>query len=139
MKKVNDVSTRAISGPNYFLPLVWNCMIELKPLIKYFSFRLYSVFISPQLLNTPDRLHKCSTKFLFSFEKSWKWKGLLLVLISLLNHKNRDLRQLGVSERKASVFPWMEDVYVELRKRIKGNIKVKVRVKKKTFSECIFN
>ena len=31
MKKVNDVSTRAISGFNYSLPLVWNCMIELKP------------------------------------------------------------------------------------------------------------
>ena len=63
----------------------------------------------------------------------------LLILISLLNHKNWDLRQLGVGERKGGVFPWMEDVYVELRKRIKGNIKVKVRMKNKTFSECIFN
>ena len=33
----------------------------------------------------------------------------------------------------------MEDVYVELKKRIKGNIKEKVRVKYNTFSECIFN
>ena len=33
----------------------------------------------------------------------------------------------------------MEDVYVELRKRIKGNIKFKVRMKNKTFSESIFN
>ena len=42
-------------------------------------------------------------------------------------------------EKSKSVLPWMENVYVELRKRIKGNIKVKVRVKNKTFSECIFN
>ena len=33
----------------------------------------------------------------------------------------------------------MEDVYAELRKQIKRNIKVKPRVKNKTFSECIFN
>ena len=33
----------------------------------------------------------------------------------------------------------MEYLYVESRKRIKENIKVKLRVKNKTFSECVFN
>ena len=33
----------------------------------------------------------------------------------------------------------MEDIYIELGKQVKGNIKVKVRVKNKTFSECIFS
>ena len=33
----------------------------------------------------------------------------------------------------------MGDSYVEFRKQIKRNIKVKVRMKNKTFSECIFN
>ena len=32
-----------------------------------------------------------------------------------------------------------EDLYVELRKQIKGETKFKVTVKSKTFSECIFN
>ena len=36
MRKVNDTSTRAISRFNYSLPLVWNCMIELKLLKEHF-------------------------------------------------------------------------------------------------------
>ena len=57
MRKVN-ISTKVISGLNYSLPLVWNCMTELKPLIEHFSSRLYSDFISLQLLKTPDGLQQ---------------------------------------------------------------------------------
>ena len=70
MRKVNDISTRAISGFNYSLLLVWDCMTELTPLIEHFPSRLYSDFISLQLLKTPDGFHKYSTKLIFSFEKS---------------------------------------------------------------------
>ena len=62
------------------------------------------VFISLQLWKTPDGLHTCSTKLIFSFEKSRQWHGLLLYLTSLWNHKNWDLILLGVNERKVKVF-----------------------------------
>ena len=100
MINVNNINTHIISDFKYSLPLVWDCMKELTPLIEHSSSRLYSVFISLQLLKTPDSLHKCSTKLIFSFKKSWKWNGLLLTLTSLLNHKNWDLRQHGLSESK---------------------------------------
>ena len=104
MIKVNHISTQVIGGFNYPFALAWNFMKELKPLIQHFPSRMYSVFVSFQLLKTLDSLHKCSSKLIFSFEKPCKWNGLLL------NHKNCDLRQLGVSERKAKVFfnEWKE-------------------------------
>ena len=55
--------------------------------------------------------------------------------------KSQELRSETVWckwEKIKSVFAWMEVVYVTLRKQIKGNIKVKVIVKNKIFSKCIF-
>ena len=97
-----------------------------------FSSKLYSDFISLQLLKTPDGLDKCSTKLIFSFEKSWKCNGLLLILISLLNHKNWDLRQLGLSGRKAKVFfhEWkmfMQNSGNKLRETLKSRLEWKIK------------
>ena len=54
---VNDVSTRVISGFNYSLQLVWNCMKELKRPTEHFFIYNVFVFISLQELKTPDYLH----------------------------------------------------------------------------------
>ena len=99
---------------------------------KFFSSKLYSVFISLQLLKTPDGLHKCSTKLIFSIEKSLNWNGLLLISISLLNHKNWDLRQLGVSEKKAKVFfhEWNMSMLSsgnKLRETLKSRLEWKIK------------
>ena len=129
MIMVNDVSTRVISGFNYSLQLVWNCMKELKRPTEHFFIYNVFVFISLQELKTPDYLHN---KINIFFKKSWKLNGLLLILIPLLNHKNWDLRKVGVGYRKVKVFFHEWKIFLknsgnELRETLKWRLEWKIK------------
>ena len=57
---------------------------------------------------------------------------MLLILISLLNHKNWDLRQLGLSGRKAKVFfhewkTFMQNLGNKLRETLKSRLEWKIK------------
>ena len=53
-----------------------------------FSLKLYSCLRIPQLLRNLLTLKTCFTKFVLFTQKRLKWKDLLSISISLLNHKN---------------------------------------------------